>query len=131
LEEDAGAESSALCRAVLKVKPTFSRNGQEIWVTIRGETRIAILDTDVLQHLRAEGGSPVRQYLDCVNASTEAGQKDKASSQAIAESDITTYSCFAVFLAMRCLAPTSSIRGAIRISVVDLCDESLVWLVLY
>jgi hypothetical protein len=55
LEEDAGAESSALCRAILKVKPTFSRNGQEIWVTIRGETRIAILDTDALQHLRAEG----------------------------------------------------------------------------
>lgn len=49
-------------------EPTFSRNGKEIWVTIRGENRIAILDTAAA--LKESGGvaaGAVRRYLDCVN----------------------------------------------------------------
>jgi hypothetical protein len=49
-------------------EPTFSRNGREIWVTIRGESCIAILDTNAaLRLLRGEGRWAVRQYLDCMS----------------------------------------------------------------
>src|SRR6266496_488370 len=44
-------------------EPTFSRNGKEIWVTVRGENRIAILDTAAsIKESRA-----VRLYVDCLN----------------------------------------------------------------
>ena len=39
---------SGLLRGVLVGRephePTFSRNGKELWVTVRGENRIAVLD---------------------------------------------------------------------------------------
>ena len=49
-------------------EPTFSRNGKELWVVLRGENRIAILD--VARALRQVGGEEagaVRRYLDTVN----------------------------------------------------------------
>ena len=45
-------------------EPTFTRNGKELWVTLRGEDRIAILE--VAQALQQVGGTPasaVRAYL--------------------------------------------------------------------
>ena len=37
-------------------EPTFTRNGKELWVTVRGEDRIAILDVEqALNQLRGEG----------------------------------------------------------------------------
>lgn len=45
-------------------EPTFTRNGKELWVSLRGEDRIAILDVaQALRHLRGADQSPVRQYL--------------------------------------------------------------------
>jgi YVTN family beta-propeller protein len=45
-------------------EPTFTRNGKELWVTLRGEARIAILDVErALRYLRGADTSPVRQYL--------------------------------------------------------------------
>lgn len=50
-------------------EPTFSRNGKELWVTLRGENRIAILDVqaalDALEQGVAVGA--VRQYLNTLN----------------------------------------------------------------
>ena len=49
-------------------EPTFSRNGKELWVTLRGEDRIAILDVDrALRYLRGAELSPVRQFLPTLN----------------------------------------------------------------
>jgi YVTN family beta-propeller protein len=49
-------------------EPTFTRNGKELWVTLRGEARIAILDVaQALRHLRGADLSPVRQYLPTLN----------------------------------------------------------------
>lgn len=48
-------------------EPTFTRNGKELWVTVRGENRIAILD---VERARKEAGGvsagAVRKYLDTV-----------------------------------------------------------------
>jgi YVTN family beta-propeller protein len=49
-------------------EPTFTRNGKELWVTLRGEERIAILD--VAQALQQVGGAPasaVRGYLSTLS----------------------------------------------------------------
>jgi YVTN family beta-propeller protein len=54
-------------------EPTFSRNGKEIWVTVRGENRIAILETAVA--LKESGGvaaGAVRMYLGCLNGPAQA-----------------------------------------------------------
>ena len=48
-------------------EPTFTRSGKELWVTVRGEDRIAILDVDrALRQLKgtdSAGGAAIRQYL--------------------------------------------------------------------
>jgi DNA-binding beta-propeller fold protein YncE len=49
-------------------EPTFSRNGKELWVTVRGENRIAILDAAAI----VKGARTVRMYLDCLNGPAQA-----------------------------------------------------------
>jgi YVTN family beta-propeller protein len=54
-------------------EPTFSRNGKEIWVTIRGENRIAILDTAAA--IKESGGiasGAVRTYVPTLNGPAQA-----------------------------------------------------------
>src|SRR3569832_419785 len=52
-------------------EPTFSRNGRELWVTVRGEGRIAIFDVAA-----ARSGAPtekaLRGYIDSVNGPAQA-----------------------------------------------------------
>lgn len=49
-------------------EPTFTRNGKELWVTLRGEARIAILDVaKALRYLRGEDVSPVLRHLPTVS----------------------------------------------------------------
>jgi DNA-binding beta-propeller fold protein YncE len=54
-------------------EPTFSRNGKEIWVTVRGESRIAILDTAaVIKESRGAASRAVRLYVNCLNGPAQA-----------------------------------------------------------
>ncbi|MBI3546881.1 MAG: beta-propeller fold lactonase family protein [Gammaproteobacteria bacterium] len=49
-------------------EPTFTRNGKELWVTVRGENRIAILDvTAALQESTGKSDGIARRYFDTVN----------------------------------------------------------------
>ena len=52
-------------------EPTFTRNGKELWVTLRGEDRIAILDVDqATRQLTGKGEGPaqaVRAYVPTIN----------------------------------------------------------------
>ena len=45
-------------------EPTFTRNGRELWVAVRGEDRLAILDVE--EALR-QGRGAVRQYVPTLN----------------------------------------------------------------
>lgn len=48
-------------------EPTFSRNGKELWVAVRGEDRIAILTTDdALRHLAGSDVQGIRRYLTTI-----------------------------------------------------------------
>ena len=49
-------------------EPTFSRNGRELWVTLRGESRIAILEVSRAQQVAA--GQPIgtiRMFVPTIN----------------------------------------------------------------
>ena len=52
-------------------EPTFTRNGKELWVTLRGEDRIAILDvSQAMRQLTGQGTVPsqaVRAYVPTLN----------------------------------------------------------------
>ena len=49
-------------------EPTFTRNGRELWVTLRGEGRIAILDVErALRQLQGAEASAIRQFLPTIN----------------------------------------------------------------
>jgi YVTN family beta-propeller protein len=72
LQADATTNPQRLTSGILVGRephePTFTRNGREIWVAVRGEDRLAILDTE--NALRASRGEPInviRQYVPTVN----------------------------------------------------------------
>jgi len=49
-------------------EPTFTRNGKELWVALRGEDRIAILDVELA--IKQAGGveaKVIRQFVDTIN----------------------------------------------------------------
>ncbi|MEW5769590.1 MAG: YncE family protein [Pseudomonadota bacterium] len=49
-------------------EPTFTRNGRELWVTLRGENRIAILDVErACREAAGQDAGAVRQYLDTLD----------------------------------------------------------------
>jgi DNA-binding beta-propeller fold protein YncE len=49
-------------------EPTFSRNGRELWVTLRGEDRIAILDVELARkQVNGEPSNAVLRYLPTLN----------------------------------------------------------------
>ena len=49
-------------------EPTFTRNGRELWVTLRGEDRIAILDVALARkQVTGEAVSAVRGYVPTLN----------------------------------------------------------------
>lgn len=50
-------------------EPTFTRNGKELWVAVRGEDRIAIIDVDGARRGAADGaqGRALRGYLATIN----------------------------------------------------------------
>jgi YVTN family beta-propeller protein len=50
-------------------EPTFTRNGQELWVALRGENRIAILDVPAALEVLEQGttANAVRQYINTLD----------------------------------------------------------------
>jgi len=49
-------------------EPTFSRNGKELWVALRGEDRIAILDVEpAIKQASGAATKAIRQFIDTIN----------------------------------------------------------------
>ncbi|WP_417285212.1 beta-propeller fold lactonase family protein [Comamonas sp.] len=75
-------------------EPTFSRNGKELWITLRGEDRIAILDVGrALRQLRGSEVSAVRQFLPTLNGPAQVwfnreGTLAFVASQKVAKVDV-------------------------------------------
>ncbi len=75
-------------------EPTFTRNGKELWVTVRGEDRIAILDVDgAIKQSSGIEAKAVRQYLSTINGPAQAwfskdGKLAFVISQKVAKVDV-------------------------------------------
>ena len=75
-------------------EPTFTRNGRELWVTLRGEDRIAILDVEAArQQVGGAASNAVRAFLPTLNGPAQVWfSKDGALafviSQKVAQLDI-------------------------------------------
>ena len=75
-------------------EPTFTRNGKELWVTLRGEDRIAILDVDrAIRQLKGADTSAVRQFLPTLNGPAQVwfnreGTHAFVASQKVAKVDV-------------------------------------------
>jgi len=49
-------------------EPTFTRNGKELWVAVRGEDRIAILDVErAVRHSGGVDAQPILTYISTIN----------------------------------------------------------------
>lgn len=75
-------------------EPTFTRNGRELWVTLRGENRIAIIDVArAVRQLQGADTSAVRQYLPTLDGPSQVwfnreGTLAFVASQKVARLDI-------------------------------------------
>jgi YVTN family beta-propeller protein len=75
-------------------EPTFTRNGKELWVTVRGEDRIAIIDVELARRDDEEQRA-VRSYLQTINGPAQVwfsknGQLAFVVSQKVAAIDVFT-----------------------------------------
>ncbi len=71
-------------------EPTFTRNGRELWVTVRGEDRIAIVDVALA---RRDGANAVRSSIKTINGPAQAwfskdGRLAFVASQKVAQMDV-------------------------------------------
>lgn len=75
-------------------EPTFTRNGKELWVTLRGEDRIAILDVErAVRQLKGTDTSAIRQFLPTLSGPSQAwfnreGTLAFVASQKVAKIDV-------------------------------------------
>lgn len=75
-------------------EPTFTRNGSELWVTLRGEDRIAIIEVEIArQQLEAGRGNAVREYLPTIDGPAQVwfnreGTLAFVASQKVAKLDV-------------------------------------------
>ena len=78
-------------------EPTFTRNGKELWVTLRGEGRIAILDVEraMKQAGGAEAGAVLR-YLPTINGPAQVWFDAKGETAFVASQKVSSIDVFRV-----------------------------------
>lgn len=78
-------------------EPTFTRNGKELWVTLRGEASIAILNVaQALRYLRGADLSPVRQYLPTINGPAQVWFNREGTLAFVASQKVSRVDVFSV-----------------------------------
>ena len=78
-------------------EPTFTRNGKELWVALRGENRIAILNVEAaLQQLGGASASAVRQYLPTLNGPAQVWFSKDGSLAFVASQKVSNVDVFRV-----------------------------------
>lgn len=78
-------------------EPTFTRNGRELWIAVRGEDRIAILDVDAaLAQSAGKEAKAVRQYLDTVNGPSQVWFNAQGTLAFVASQKTATVDVFSV-----------------------------------
>ncbi len=78
-------------------EPTFTRNGKELWVTIRGEDRIAILDVE--RAVKQAGGidaQAVLRYIPTINGPAQVWFDAKGTTAFVASQKVSMIDVFSV-----------------------------------
>jgi DNA-binding beta-propeller fold protein YncE len=74
-------------------EPTFTRNGKELWVTVRGEDRIAIIDVTAARDGRAD---VIRSYLPTLNGPAQAWFSADGRTAFVVSQKVSAVDVFAV-----------------------------------
>ena len=78
-------------------EPTFTRNGKELWVTLRGENRIAILDVE--KAVRQMGGSEagaILRFVPTINGPAQVWFDAKGQTAFVASQKVSSIDVFSV-----------------------------------
>ncbi len=78
-------------------EPTFTRNGKELWVTLRGEDRIAILDVE--RAMKQAGGvdaGAVLRYLPTINGPAQVWFDARGETAFVASQKVSSIDVFRV-----------------------------------
>lgn len=78
-------------------EPTFTRNGKELWVTLRGEDRIAILDVE--RAMRQAGGvesGAILRYINTINGPAQVWFDAKGALAFVASQKVSKVDVFRV-----------------------------------
>jgi hypothetical protein len=78
-------------------EPTFTRNGKELWVTLRGEDRIAILDVE--RAVRQAGGvdsGAILRYINTINGPAQVWFDAKGTLAFVASQKVSKVDVFRV-----------------------------------
>jgi YVTN family beta-propeller protein len=78
-------------------EPTFTRNGKELWVTLRGEDRIAILDVE--RAMRQAGGvesGAILRYINVINGPAQVWFDAKGALAFVASQKVSKVDVFRV-----------------------------------
>ena len=99
-------------------EPTFTRNGKELWVTLRGEDRIAILDVEraVKQASGAEAGA-IRGYVNTINGPAQVWFSADGALAFVASQKVSRVDVF------RTDADASGYSRARRLTTVDISSQ--------
>lgn len=78
-------------------EPTFTRNGKELWVALRGDSRIAILNVQAaVQQLGGASASAIRQYLPTLNGPSQVWFSKDGSLAFVASQKVPSVDVFRV-----------------------------------
>jgi len=97
----AGANPERLSSGILLGRephePTFTRNGKELWVTLRGEARIAVLDVEkALQQMSGTDAGAVLRYVPTVNGPAQVWFDAKGATAFVASQKLSAIDVFSV-----------------------------------
>ena len=78
-------------------EPTFTRNGRELWVTLRGENRIAILDVaQAVSQLQGGEASAIRRFLPTIEGPAQVWFNREGTLAFVASQKVSRVDVFAV-----------------------------------
>ncbi|MGE5522392.1 MAG: beta-propeller fold lactonase family protein [Rhodospirillaceae bacterium] len=99
-------------------EPTFTRNGRELWVTLRGENRIAILDVEhAVKQVAGADAKAIRAYIPTLNGPAQVWFDAKGETAFVASQKA------AVVDVLQVNADSAGFSRPERITTLDISDQ--------
>ena len=99
-------------------EPTFTRNGKELWVTLRGEDRIAILDVDrALKQVGGTDAAAILRYVPTINGPAQVWFNAQGTLAFVASQKVAKVDVF------RVNANTAGLSNPVRLTTLDISAQ--------